>query len=165
MDGTLQIVVGRHNEELALNQFFFSFFPRAEVHTLIASRGQAEMKRLLVAAVLLISTAGFSVLLAGSGSISALSAAQASAGNTVTITNFQFSPKSLTVKAGSEVTWEVKEGTHNIIADKGSFESQTLSAGQQFSYKFEKPGTYRYYCSFHGSKGGHEMAGTVIVTK
>ncbi len=123
------------------------------------------MKRSVIAAVLLIAAAGLSGLLAGSISISAPSAAQASATNTVTITNFQFSPKSLTIKAGSEVTWEVKEGTHNITADKGTFESQTLSAGQKFNYKFEKPGTYRYYCSFHGSKGGHEMAGTVIVTR
>lgn len=123
------------------------------------------MKRSLIAALLMIAAAGFSGLLADPISISAPGAAQASASNTVTITNFQFSPKSLTIKAGSEVTWEVKEGTHNITADKGIFESQTLSAAQKFSYKFEKPGTYRYYCSFHGSKGGHEMAGTVIVTR
>jgi len=123
------------------------------------------MKSSLIAAVLLLAAAGFSGLLAGPISISTPRAAPASATNTVTLTNFQFSPKSLTIKAGSEVTWEVKEGTHNITADKGTFESQTLSAGQKFSHKFEKPGTYRYYCSFHGSKGGHEMAGTVIVTR
>lgn len=123
------------------------------------------MNRSLIAAVLLTAAAGFSGLLADPISISSSSAAQPSATNKVTITNFQFSPKSLTIKVGSEVTWEVKEGAHNITADKGTFESQTLSAGQKFSYKFEKPGTYRYYCSFHGSKGGHEMAGAVIVTK
>ncbi len=123
------------------------------------------MKRSFVQAVLLIATTGFSGLPARPISISTPGAAQTSTSNTVTITNFQFSPKSLTIKAGSEVTWEVKEGTHNINADKGTFESQTLSAGQKFSYKFEKPGRYPYYCSFHGSKGGHEMAGTVIVTR
>ncbi|MGI9166689.1 MAG: plastocyanin/azurin family copper-binding protein [Pyrinomonadaceae bacterium] len=119
----------------------------------------------LIGAVLLLAAAAFSSLPAGPSSFSAPRAAQASATNTVTLTNFQFSPKSLTIKAGSEVKWEVKEGTHNITADKGIFESQTLSAGQKFSHKFEKPGTYRYYCTFHGSKGGHEMAGTVIVTR
>ncbi len=123
------------------------------------------MKRSLIAAVLLLAAAVFSGPLAGPASTSGRSAAQASASNTVTLTNFQFSPKSLTIKARSEVTWEVKEGTHNITADKGTFESQTLSAGQRFSHKFEKPGTYRYYCTFHGSKGGHVMAGKVIVTK
>ena len=84
---------------------------------------------------------------------------------TVTISNFQFAPKRVTVKVGSEVTWQVKEGTHTVNADNGAFESPTLSAGQTFTYKFTKAGTYRYYCSFHGSKGGHDMAGSVNVTK
>jgi plastocyanin len=87
------------------------------------------------------------------------------AGVTVSISNFQFGPKVVRIKEGSEVTWQVKEGTHTVNADDGSFESPTLSAGQEFSHTFSKAGTYRYYCSFHGSKGGHDMSGTVIVTK
>ena|SRR5215471_8588734 len=83
----------------------------------------------------------------------------------VTISNFQFAPKVVRVKAGSAVTWEVKEGTHTVNADDDSFASSNLSAGQSFSHTFTKPGTYRYYCSFHGSKGGHEMAGTIIVSR
>ena len=122
------------------------------------------MKRAILA-IMLLAISGGLILLEGVGSISVLGAVQTPASNTVTLTNFQFTPKSLTIKAGSEVTWEVKEGTHTIIADKGLFESQTLSAGQKFSYKFAKPGVYQYYCSFHGSKGGHEMAGTIKVTK
>jgi len=84
---------------------------------------------------------------------------------TVSISNFQFAPKTVTVKAGGEVTWEVKQGTHTVTSDDGTFESQTLSTGNKFSYKFTKPGTYRYYCSFHGSKGGHDMSGVVRVTR
>jgi len=85
------------------------------------------------------------------------------AGPTVTITNFTFTPKVVRVKAGTEVTWQVKEGTHTVTADNGSFESPALSAGKSFTHKFATAGTYRYYCSFHGSKGGHDMAGTVVV--
>ena len=98
-------------------------------------------------------------------SISAVTAEPAMAAATVSISNFQFAPKVVRIKAGSEVTWEVKEGTHTVTADNGGFESPTLSAGKKFSHTFSTPGTYRYYCSFHGSKGGHEMAGTVIVSK
>lgn len=123
------------------------------------------MKRLILAVALLVAITGGLFLLEGAGAIPVLGAAQTPASNIVTLTNFQFTPKTLTIKAGSEVTWEVKEGAHNINADKGLFESQTLSAGQKFSYKFVKPGVYQYYCSFHGSKGGHEMAGTIKVTK
>jgi len=86
-------------------------------------------------------------------------------GATVSLTNFQFAPKVVRIKAGSAVTWEAKEGTHTVTADNGAFESPALSAGNKFSYTFSRPGTYRYYCSFHGSKGGHDMAGTVVVSK
>lgn len=121
------------------------------------------MKRSVIAAILLISAAGFSTLLFGDSALASKHGLQPTS-KTVTITNFQFSPKTVTIKAGVEVSWEVKEGTHTITADNGAFESQALSAGQKFNYKFTKPGTYRYYCSFHGGKGGHDMAGTVNVT-
>ena len=93
-------------------------------------------------------------------------APQAAAGTaTVTVSNLKFEPRTLRVKAGTTVTWENKEGAHTITADKGAFESDTLSAGQSFSHKFTKPGRYAYYCSFHGSKGGHDMAGVIMVTR
>jgi plastocyanin len=83
----------------------------------------------------------------------------------VTITNNKFEPKTVTVKAGSEVIWENKEGTHTVTADDGSWASAGLTAGKTFSHKFDKPGKYPYYCSFHGGKGGHDMAGVVNVTQ
>lgn len=124
------------------------------------------MKRSVTMAILLLCSAAFSSSLLPVTALNTTSApAPQPADKTVTITNFQFSPKSLRIKAGSQVTWEVKEGTHTITADNGTFESPTLSAGQKFSYKFTKRGSYRYYCSFHGSKGGHDMAGTIVVTR
>lgn len=87
------------------------------------------------------------------------------AGATVTLTNFMFSPKTVRIKAGGTVTWKAKEGSHTVKADDGSFASGTIAAGQSFSRKFDKPGTYNYYCSFHGGTGGHDMAGKIIVTK
>ena len=84
---------------------------------------------------------------------------------TVEISNFQFAPKTLTVKAGATVTWVNKEGTHTVTADNGAFVSDNLTAGRTFNFKFTKPGTYRYFCSFHGSKGGGEMSGVIRVTR
>jgi plastocyanin len=83
----------------------------------------------------------------------------------VTVSNVKFEPRTLTVKAGTTVTWENKEGSHTVTSDTGAFASDTLSAGQTFSHKFDKPGRYPYYCTFHGSKGGHDMAGVIVVTK
>lgn len=81
----------------------------------------------------------------------------------VTLRNFEFRPKTITVKPGTVVTWTNEAGSHNVTADDGSFSSDTLSAGQTFSHKFDRRGTYRYHCSFHGGAGGHDMAGTVVV--
>jgi plastocyanin len=89
---------------------------------------------------------------------------KASEGVKVTIFNNRFEPKTITVKAGSEVTRENKEGSHTVTADDGSWNSAALTAGKTFSYKFDKPGKYPYFCGFHGSKGGHDMSGEVIVT-
>jgi len=86
-------------------------------------------------------------------------------GAKITISNFKFEPKDITVKVGTIVTWENKEGNHTVNADDGSFSSPALAPGKTYTHKFTKVGTYGFYCSFHGSKGGGDMAGTVTVTK
>ena len=84
----------------------------------------------------------------------------------VSIKDFEFQPRELTVKAGANVTWTNEGGSsHTVTADDGSFESPTLGAGKTFSRRFTKPGTYRYHCAFHGGKGGEGMSGTVVVTR
>ena len=120
-------------------------------------------ERWIVATIILLSATALASFV--SKSASAVTPAPVSTAGNVTISNFQFAPRVVRVKAGAEVSWQVKEGTHTVTADDGSFESQALSAGQKFSHTFTKAGTYRYYCSFHGSTGGHDMAGTVIVTR
>jgi len=90
---------------------------------------------------------------------------KAPGGVKVIITNNKFEPKQLTIRAGTEVTWENKEGTHTVEADNGSWTSSALTAGKTYSRRFDEPGDYPYYCAFHGSKGGHEMAGKVKVTR
>ena len=91
--------------------------------------------------------------------------ATAAADGAVTIKNFEFVPKSLTVKAGTTVVWTDSEGRHTVEADKGEFKSDVLTSGKTFSFKFDKPGKYAYHCGFHGDKGGKDMAGTIVVTK
>ena len=84
---------------------------------------------------------------------------------TVKISNFKFEPKTLTVKAGTTVTWTVDGGSHTVVSDGKTFTSTGLSAGKSFSHQFTTAGKYPYYCSLHGSAGGHDMAGEIIVTK
>jgi plastocyanin len=81
----------------------------------------------------------------------------------VTVKNFGFEPKEVTVAPGTTVEWTNQGGRHNVEADNGSFKSDTLVAGQKYEHKFDTAGSFPYFCSFHGGKGGHDMAGTVNV--
>ena len=119
------------------------------------------MKRVLSFFLLAVFCLGISALARPKGKPATRGSAP---GKTITLRNFQFAPKSITVKVGTTVTWVNKEGTHTVTADDGSWESPPLKAGQNFSHQFDKPGTYRYHCSFHGSAGGGNMAGSVRVT-
>jgi plastocyanin/uncharacterized membrane protein YozB (DUF420 family) len=78
----------------------------------------------------------------------------------VKISNFQFVPKELTIKAGSTVEWTDERGRHSVIASDGSFKSDTLVAGGSFVHRFDKPGTHSYYCGEHGK----DMSGVIVVT-
>jgi plastocyanin len=81
----------------------------------------------------------------------------------VTIKNFTFEPKEVTIAPGTTVEWTDQGGRHDVTADDGSFKSSTLTAGQKFEHKFDSAGSYAYFCSNHGAKGGHDMAGKVTV--
>ncbi len=82
---------------------------------------------------------------------------------TVKISNFQFTPKVLTITPGTTVEWVNDGGRHTVEADDGSFKSDVLKQGDKFEHKFDKAGTFPYHCEFHGDKGGKDMAGKIIV--
>jgi plastocyanin len=83
----------------------------------------------------------------------------------VSVIDDQFVPKTLTITAGTTVTWTNNGGmTHSVTADDGSYDSGNLSPGQSFSHTYTTPGTYPYYCVFHGAPGGVGMSGTITVT-
>ena len=81
-------------------------------------------------------------------------------GATVTIQDYTFSPQTLTVKAGTTVTWVNKDSApHTVTAvdssatdagTTGLFDSQ-LGQGQTFTFTFDKAGTYFYECTIHKS--------------
>jgi plastocyanin len=75
-----------------------------------------------------------------------------------------FEPKMITVNVGDTVVW--KNGgqhEHTVTADDGSFNSDDLAPGKEFSHTFTKAGTFAYYCKYHGGPHGVGMSGTVVV--
>lgn len=77
----------------------------------------------------------------------------------ITLANFAFSPASITVKAGTKVTWTNKDSTtHTVTSDTGVFNSGNLAPNASFSFTFSNTGTFTYHCSIHPS-----MTGSIVV--
>ena len=92
-------------------------------------------------------SAGVAMFMAASADFSV---AQAQESNAVVIKNFMFSPMSLTIKAGSTVTWKNLDGEpHTVVNDAGIFHSAALDQNDTFQFKFDKPGVYKVFCGIH----------------
>jgi|SRR6516162_1452511 len=76
---------------------------------------------------------------------------------TVQIDNF--TPATLTVAAGTAVTWKNNDDSPHRIGDKdGTFKSAALDTDDTFSHNFATPGVYPYICTIHPY-----MAGKIVV--
>jgi plastocyanin len=79
-----------------------------------------------------------------------------------------FEPAELTVPVGTTVRWVNDDDTYHTVTSSsslqvrrpsGRFDAVLDSAGDEFTYTFDQPGTYPYYCQPHAEF----MAGSVIV--
>jgi plastocyanin len=83
------------------------------------------------------------------------------AANEVVIDDFRFGPAALTVPVGTKVTWTNDDSDPHTVtseADPKLLKSPPLDTGESFAFTFDKPGTYRYFCSIHP-----RMQGTIVV--
>jgi len=77
----------------------------------------------------------------------------------VTISGFAFEPQTLTVSAGTQVTWTNNDqAPHTVVSNDRLFESPSLSRGATWSRIFNTAGTFDYHCSLHPS-----MTGRIVV--
>lgn len=80
--------------------------------------------------------------------------------NQVIIDGFAFAPATLTVPAGTTVTWTNRdEEPHTVAASDGSFRSPGMGTGATYAHTFSATGSFDYVCSIHPM-----MRGTVVVT-
>ena len=78
---------------------------------------------------------------------------------TVQIDNFTFTPATLTVAAGTTVTWKNEDDSPHRIGDKdGTFKSAALDTDDTFSHTFATAGVYPYICTIHPY-----MVGKIVV--
>jgi plastocyanin len=84
----------------------------------------------------------------------------AAGGAVVQIVDFmRFEPVTLTVSAGTEVTWINNDGSNHIIQLQQGGKSPRLRHGANWAHRFTTPGEYPYICAIHGER----MSGTIIV--
>jgi plastocyanin len=78
----------------------------------------------------------------------------------VNIDNFAFTPKELTVKAGTTIVFRNRDDIpHSVVGSKGEFHSKALDTDESFSFTFAKAGSYAYSCGLHP-----RMQGRIVVT-
>ena len=78
---------------------------------------------------------------------------------TINIKNFMFMPMDASVTPGSSVTWKnLDEEPHTVTSETGAFASGGLDTNQSYTFKFDKPGVYKYRCSIHP-----QMVATITV--
>ena len=88
--------------------------------------------------------------------------AGASGSNEVTIDNFAFNPKIVSIAAGSKLTWRNRDDVPHKIqsADNRFVGSPLLDTKSVYSVGFPEGGEYPYFCSLHPV-----MQGKVVVTR
>ncbi|MGQ0678648.1 MAG: cupredoxin domain-containing protein [Actinomycetota bacterium] len=83
--------------------------------------------------------------------------------NAVKMELIQFKPANITVDAGTEITWaQLDPGFHTVtsgvviqggggvtVEPDGKFESGDIPTDDEFSFTFDEPGTFPYYCDIH----------------
>nr|MDQ3936155.1 cupredoxin family copper-binding protein [Actinomycetota bacterium] len=93
---------------------------------------------------------------------------EAAASTTVSIRDFSFAPRSVTIDVGDTVTWR-NNGEEPHTATGSGFDTGTLHSGQSGSHTFSSAGTFSYKCTPHpfmtasvtvrGSGGGGSSGG------
>src|ERR1700676_1839226 len=81
--------------------------------------------------------------------LSAVAESAATADTEVKIDNFTFAPQTLTVKAGTTVTWINEDDIPHTVVSTGHFRSKPLDTGDKFTFTFTTAGSFEYFCSLH----------------
>jgi plastocyanin len=88
-----------------------------------------------------------------------LSAPAGAEDKSIAIQNYTFSPEKLTVVAGTKVTWVNHDQVpHTVVEKDRKFHSSALDTNDSYSFTFNTPGVYQYFCTLHPT-----MTGTITV--
>ena len=95
----------------------------------------------------------------GAGGASWAATPQSPQSPQIIVKDFMFQPVSLSVAPGATVTWTNRDDEpHSVKSETGLFSSGAMDTNESYSFRFEKPGTYRFTCTLHP-----RMTGTIVV--
>src|SRR4051794_30150883 len=75
------------------------------------------------------------------------------------IVNFEFTPTTMTVNAGTTITWTNSADRPHTVTDRGGTFDNLVAPGTTATVSFTVPGTYHYFCRINPSK----MNGIIVV--
>jgi plastocyanin len=76
-------------------------------------------------------------------------------GGTVEITGFAYAPPEIRVSPGDTVTWRNRDAApHTVTADNGGFDSGEFARGATYRRRFDRAGTFAYFCAVHPNMRG-----------
>jgi plastocyanin len=94
--------------------------------------------------------------------------AQAVVAATIRGSGTSWNPNRVTINAGQTVRWKATSGNHTIRSYGSNWSySRSLDAGTSRTRTFNSTGTFKFFCSIHGSVSGGTcsgMCGKVRVT-
>jgi plastocyanin len=81
------------------------------------------------------------------------------AANVVTIDNFTFTPKEITVAVGTTVKWVNHDDIpHTVVEKNTTFRSKALDTDDSYSFTFASAGSFDYFCGLHPHMVGKIIA-------
>lgn len=81
---------------------------------------------------------------------------------------YVWSPKVREINRGSAIRWRAVDGDHNVKSRGANWSYfRNLPAGRAVTRTFNRRGTFRYYCTIHGSLSNgvcSGMCGRIVVS-
>jgi plastocyanin len=99
--------------------------------------------------------------------IASIGVPTASAATLVRGSSMRWHPATATIARGGVIKWKAVDTRHTVTSYGASWSfSRSLAAGTSTTRTFNRAGTYRYYCTIHGSVSGGTctgMCGKIVV--
>jgi plastocyanin len=143
-----------------------------------SKQGAPVRKSVIAVAAAALLTAGLTACSSGTADETSSAKSSGKAGGPVIeLSQLMYMPKTIEIKAGTTVTWTNAEPISHTVTSgmptgvdaetslrsgeepDGTFNEELPEEGDSFSFTYDEPGTYAYYCDIH--KG---MNAEIVVT-